>query len=538
MKKFLLCMTCLVGLIAATLSFSSCGFTSSGGLEIEQITAEMLNDGSGATRITIKYFDDTEEPLIFDIPMGLEGEQGAAGEEGVGIKRIDISNSDDGQKQTMTIVYTDPDREPTKVEVKNGIHIVSTDRVDEEGGASYLRIKFSDGSENKVLLPEGAPGPGIASLIQRVDPDTNQTIVQFMLDNGESLTPITIQPGVRGKTIDRVVTEDWVEEGKKLGLTLKFYLEDSTQPLASVNLREGVGLGDIVSEPIMIGDKKVGTKFYFEKSDGSVTDEIEVMDGVGVVDIQSEVRSDGSTKVIVYLSDGTTKDFIVPAAVSISKIESSLNESGDTVLKIVMTDDTFVQFTLKKAVGIQNIGISNSSDNSGYVMTIYYSDGTQQSIPFDKPTAWLNGWNAPSSSQGKEGDYYFDQANSIIYHKVGGVWQKVVDFYEFGESATVTFAISPALGESWDASSATYIQTPTYSLEMRVGEAFYSNDNNYSIPTPVRTPTAADIESGITAWHFLGWSTTRTPSQTNGFFTDLTMISGSITLVPVWQAIY
>ncbi len=550
MKKILLLAGLLTCLVMAVLTMSSCGFSASGGLEIEKISAEWLDDGSGATRITIKYFDDVEEPLVFDIPMGLPGEQGEPGETGNGIKRIDITNSEDGNTKTMEIFYTDPEMEPTRVEVQNGVSILSAEREDvketklNENGeeievtVAYMVLTLSNGDTQRVKLPEGVQGPGISKLHQDIDPNTHETVVVFELENGKRLTPIRIQPGARGKSIERVVTEDWVENGNKLGVTLHFYVEDSDLPLASVNLREGVGIGELKTTPIMVEGKQVGTKFYFEKTDGTVTEEIEVKDGVGVVDIVSKAQADGSTKVTIYLSNNTSTEFIIPAAVSIRDISTDVLANGDTVITIHKTVGDPTTFTVKKAVGITDVQIvQHPEDVTQYIMQITYSDGNVQEVPFDKPTAWHHGNGAPTVALtvalgAHPGDYYFDHDGTSIWYyesKEEG-WQLVADLDATDDPATLTFHIDPTLGESWSRSTSTYSFT-----KLHKGQVFAGS--GYSLIVPKKTPTVEEQENGITGYRFLGWCTSREPNGTNGFFTDLTVISGDIDLFPVWEAI-
>lgn len=551
MKKILLSICLLTALLILALSMSSCGFGGGDSLEIEKISVEKLKDGSGATRVTIKYFDDIEAPLIFDIPMGATGEKGEIGETGNGIDRIDITNSPDGSTKTMEIFYTDVNMAPTVVQVENGTTILSAVREDvvemqtDENGlpveitVPYMKVTMSDGSEQMVRLPDGVQGPGIDRVLQDVDPETGNTSVIFMLENGKELTPITIKPGAPGKSIDRVVPEDWTEDGKRLGLTLKFYLEGTTQPVASVNLREGVGLGELVSEPIMVGEgdnaKKVGTRFYFEKSDGTVTPEIDVMDGISVVDVTYERQSDASTKVTVWLSDDTTRDFTIPAAVSIDKIVPIVKNNGDVDIKIYTTDGAEpVTFTIVRPASIAKIDIVSHPDApTKYLMTVTYSDDRTEEVVFDKPIAWHRGRGEPLDSLGNNGDYYFDFANSIIYHKESGSWQEVVDM-DAADPVKVVFHVDFDENEDW------IYELERYTFkQFKKGDSFYTAKPPVNIPIPTKSVTEEEQEAGIVAWKFLGWATKRedlTPAD--GFFTNLTMIPGDLDLFPVWEAVY
>ena len=146
-KKFLLCIVLIVALVTPT--FSSCGFLGGEALAVEDIEIETLKDGS--VRVTFYYLD--ADPESFTCPTV----PGDKGDPGTGIEGIRLTSDGKGT-QTMTITYTDDNMDPLKVEVKDGIHIVSTERVDDENGDPYLKITFSDDSTKMVLLPKGADG--------------------------------------------------------------------------------------------------------------------------------------------------------------------------------------------------------------------------------------------------------------------------------------------------------------------------------------------------------------------------------------------
>ena len=83
-KRIFICLLLVIALLVPTLA--SCGFGGSDALEIENIGVEVLEDGT--SKITIKYFDDIEDPVVFYVPAGQIGEKGDAGEIGNGIKEI------------------------------------------------------------------------------------------------------------------------------------------------------------------------------------------------------------------------------------------------------------------------------------------------------------------------------------------------------------------------------------------------------------------------------------------------------------------
>jgi len=532
-RRTMICAVLLVALLLPILS--ACGFGGSDALEIENISAQILEDGT--TRITIKYFDDVEQPVIFDIPRGMIGETGPKGERGEvgnGIKEIKITNSENGE-QVMSIYYTDSEHPVTEVKVKDGVRIEKAERIDEEDQA-YLYILYSDGTNSKILLPKGETGETGVSVVgvkHDIDKETNETLVTFTLSTGAEIGPIRINPGKDGMNLTNELMQEVVtdpESGEAIGVNIQFVLADQSVT-GKVYLpygKDGVGIASLSQAPLKDGEGRViGTRFNFIKTDGSETDVIEVLDGVGVADMSYKVLPDGKTQVTVVLTDGTKKLFELPAAVSIKEVTQTVDpETGNTILTIYMTDESVepIVVTLQEANGIDYITSSESEDGTEYQLTLYYTNGTSQTASFPKNSAWHNGSDKdPASDFGKKGDYYFDQWKLIIWNKVDDkTWNKVVDFHSFEKDVSVIFSLDKTEGENWvnDAHL-----TPEWTFTLKVGQSFVSA--NRTIPIPEK--------EGYT---FVGWYATRTPNKAiNGAFTDMTVIpnTDSIKLFPVWE---
>ena len=134
-KKILICLLLVMALLIPNLA--SCGFGGSDALEIENIGVEILEDGT--SKITIKYFDDIEEPVVFYVPAGQMGEKGETGETGNGIKEIVLSNKEDGV-QTMYIHYTEPSLTRCPELTKTAWHIcLSSFRTEAKTLSSFQR---------------------------------------------------------------------------------------------------------------------------------------------------------------------------------------------------------------------------------------------------------------------------------------------------------------------------------------------------------------------------------------------------------------
>lgn len=510
--------------------FSSCGMMGSDSLELEDIGFEVLEDGT--TKITIKYFDDIEEPVIFYIPAGQMGEKGEVGPEGNGIKEIVLSNKENGT-QTMYIHYTDENHPVTEVQVKDGTVIDEVTRVDKDGIA-YMSVKLSDGSESLVELPAGVAGETGTSVVgvsHATDNETNETIVIFTLSNGFEIGPIRIQPGRDGMNLTNEIIKEEVydEDGKAIGVNLQFVLADGRVTVEKVFLpygNDGVGIESVIREEVKDDHGTVvGTAISFVKTDGTITDSIVVKDGTGISDVSYETLENGKTAVTLLLTDGREKRIELPAATSIKEINQRVDENGNTVLTITMTDPKVAPMTvtLQEANGIDHIISSESEDGTEYQLIINYTNGQSQTVSFIKNSAWHKGMKEPSEELGNRGDYYFDQWNRVIYHKAeSDRWDEIVNFHTFDMNVDVVFSINTALGEKWKDDAHL---TPTWTFSMlKVGQSFGTTE--HEIPIPEKA-----------GYVFAGWYTTRNPNFViNAPFTDMTVIPNTETLVlyPVW----
>ena len=559
-KRVLICLVVLAALLLPL--FSACGFGGSDALEIESISAELLADGSGSTRITIKYFDNMAEPVIFDIPQGLQGlkgdqgeqgEDGEVGADGNGIKEVVIENGENGE-QTFTFHYTNEDFEPTAITVKDGTEIKEIVRVeDEDTGESFMKVVYSDGTESEpILLPKGADGASFIGVNYDYDDTTRETLASFILSNGAEIGPIRIKPGKDGEGLKNELVQEEVldENGVAIGVNLQFVLADGTVIVEKVflpygkNGDPGVGVAKLHQQEIK-DDKGnvIGTRFYLEKTDGTSFDPIDVLNGVGVKDFHSVTLSDGKTMVTITLTNGEVHIFEVPAPVSIKDIVPGEDENGNTTLTIKTSDPENVPditVTLQAANGIETIEPGESADGTQYQLIVHYTNGSSQVVSFNKTSAWHNGAGDPTPAMGRRGDYYFDQKNTAIWHKVKEsttdptAWALIVGFHTFEKDVQINFTIDSSKSEVWSDASY-YLSTKSFTLQ--VGQSWVSylaslpedDRAENAIPVPVRA-----------GYVFAGWYVTRNPVPgVNAAFNDMTVIPNteSITLVPVWTPI-
>ncbi len=180
MKKLLTCLL-LICVTAFTAILTSCsGFFEDESLMIEDIKAELMEDGQ--TKVTITYLDDVQDPLIFYVPKGETGEDGATG---VGIKEIKYDTTDLGNT-LLTIYFTDEDLEPVDFEVKNGLKVLGLKQdIDVLTGQHYVVFEYNDGSvSDEIFLPAGKDGNGIKSYTKEQSEDGGWNIT-FTFDNDE-----------------------------------------------------------------------------------------------------------------------------------------------------------------------------------------------------------------------------------------------------------------------------------------------------------------------------------------------------------------
>ena len=525
-KRILVCALLVVAMLLPMLS--SCGFGGGDSLEIENITAELQDDGS--TRITIQYFDDVEKPLVFEIPMGAMGEDGLKGEKGDqgekgdtgnGIKSATITNTQEGE-QTLTIVYTDEKFEDTVVTVKDGATIEKAERVDEidENGVSVAKMKitFSDGREEKIALPKGDTGVGIDQISQIPDPNSNDLILTVIMTDGTTIGPFTVKPGV-GLTgdvdVEYGVTRTVIEGDQEItrtGLLMKFKMENenyTTEVFVPYGQdgKDGVSFTKLLQEEIIDEDgNRIGVKFKFATEDGSQeTDFVEVKDGISIQNITSSVNAaTQETTVTVKLTNGDEIPFIIPAS---------------------------------KGIGISRVEAIDNKDNSLYVLRIHYTQSldpnnpsaTYEDLVFHQNTAWHHDGAEPDD-RGKVGDYFFDEKNLVIYRKISdspAEWEVIADLSSFDKDVTIRFSIDPNEGESWtDGQSGNY-----KTRRLKVGTMFATSA--YTIPVPQKA-----------GYVFVGWYTTREPNPAiHGQFTDLTVIPNlpmsnqALELYPLWAPV-
>lgn len=285
----------------------------------------------------------------------------------------------------------------------------------------------------------------------------------------------------------------------------------------------GNGIKDLIVKENEDNTGKIVTITY--TTDDLEPTVFEIKDAVSVVGIESEDGTDGIKILYVKLSDGTRSEGIpIPPGkdgISVVGITHVVNEDKSATLTFQMSegDPTILNIPApEKGNGIVSIQAGPNGDK--FEMIITYTDSEPQTITFDRPNKWFSEASMPQSTDGIDGDLWYDYSHNIIYVKERGNWNQVLrlDGNE-EERHTVTFDLNDSLENQ--------AQVPAgikLIATIKHGYNFYSSD--YVIPNPIRS-----------GYEFAGWYTTKTPTAINGAFTDLTSVMSDMTLYAKWVAI-
>lgn len=320
---------------------------------------------------------------------------------------------------------------------------------------------------------------------------------------------------------------------EKTGITTVtiYYLDDIEEPLV-FEIPKGeqgeTGLPGAGIDKIIPEITQNGTKLIFHFTDGRDPYPVEVLngkDGISIVDVETEELAGGAMQVVFIDSNGNKvgDPFVVPAGVDGDKITGIVpvtNTDGSVTVTVSYSQAEAESFTIPAANGITNIE-SNVVGNE-YKIKFYYTDGTSSEISFLRPASWLSGNGGPLPESGIEGDFYFDLVYKNIYIKKNDgtevKWEKIADLEKTEEVYTVVFM--PGSGATINGSPSTYTFAP--------GQSF-STSGKGTIPVPTKD-----------GYVFKGWYAAEAGyiTENNGQFTDLTPITGNLTLHPQWKKGY
>ena len=142
----------LCSILVSASFLSSCGMVTDS-IEIESVKSS-FNEETRVTTITIRYLDDIEPPLVLEIPAGMQGVEGI---QGVGIDRVETKLDDNGELEAIIIHFTDPEREPYTVPMRDGISINDVVSEKLEDGSIKLTFMGDNGQPvgEPIVVPAG-----------------------------------------------------------------------------------------------------------------------------------------------------------------------------------------------------------------------------------------------------------------------------------------------------------------------------------------------------------------------------------------------
>lgn len=189
MKGIILLSACLLcgSLTSCSTFFGDDGYT----ISSHEVS---FDNNTGTTTVTIKFSDDTLDPMIITIPSGN------------GIDSIVPSVKD--TEVVLTIKYTDKSKEDTVISIplingKDGKGIEEIKVDENDNGDMILKFTYTDGTTSPdLIIPKGKDGVGIKSIVPAFNEATNTTTVTITFTD-DFMAPVvfTIENGVGIKSI-------------------------------------------------------------------------------------------------------------------------------------------------------------------------------------------------------------------------------------------------------------------------------------------------------------------------------------------------
>lgn len=335
---------------------------------------------------------------------------------------------------------------------------------------------FTDEESTKVIASiERVVENGVAKLVIRYE-DDEIAPDKFDLPKGED-----------GSGIKSVIT---TEKEDKTGKILKIYFTDDTISPVVFELSNGRSITGIQSEI----NEEDGQIYMWVKYDDNTTSDKFLLpkgqDGVGFTGYDYESHDDGSQTYTFHFSQ----------------------ETPDVVVEIPAP---------KEGNGIKSIVSSEDSEN--YILIINYTNEESEEIRFTKPKSpskWLSGSSIPETSEGEEGDYYFDTYHKVIYTKESNSWIEVIRFEDREEICRIKFNLNDTTDGGLPAK-----MPQDAKLTYLVRKNTYFDSNGYgAIPIPTRV-----------GYSFKGWYKTKSIGVTTAPLTDFTVILTDLELYAIWE---
>lgn len=166
-------------------SLTACNaFFGEEGYVITDVSTAHYQD-EGYTLITITFSDETVEPISFKIYDG---------DEGNGIK--DITAQANGDFVTLTVIYTDTNKDPLVINVPiiQGRGVDSISATTNTDGNTELVFRYTDGTQSDpIVIKNGKDGEGIANITVTADADLNVVVTIYFTDSSKEPLTFTIR---------------------------------------------------------------------------------------------------------------------------------------------------------------------------------------------------------------------------------------------------------------------------------------------------------------------------------------------------------
>ncbi len=216
----------------SSMMLSSCNsfFAGNETNQIQNVTATK-NEQTGDTIITITFTDEEKDPVSFLIPKGTKGE------DGVSLKEVTSSLSEDNKSITLHLLFSDGQKTDITIPVLEGKGIQEVKVLpDSDGNATGLQFFYSDGTSSEVItLPrgkDGKDGNGISSFeVSSADEGGNMT-VSITLDDGTT-KEFTLKNGKDGVSVSTITLDEEYSDDESYSLLITYsdgYTENVTLP--------------------------------------------------------------------------------------------------------------------------------------------------------------------------------------------------------------------------------------------------------------------------------------------------------------------
>ena len=332
----------------------------------------------------------------------------------------------------------------------------------------------------------------ISSINSIILEDGSTQVVISYTDEEIAPTTFIIPKGVKGDAGNGIknVSYDKSLDGKNTIVIIEFTDPEITP--VSINLPNGVSIDKIDGKKDPMTEE---TNLIIYYSDGSKSEPISIpkgekgKDGISIIGISQRINRDYSVTLTLQMSEGDNVIVEIPAP----------QQGAD-------------------GRGIKDIVSIPSGDK--YVMTITYTDDTSKDLEFARPNKWFSESSEPTIIDGINGDLWYDLAHQVIYVKQNNKWQEVIDF---GKVVDSTYEVTFNLNDS----TINKASMPSGSLlNYQISCGTYFQASGFQIPIPTRN-----------GFEFVGWCTSRIPTQVTGYFNDLTIVQSDLVLYAIWKEI-